>query len=398
MWSRRAGWTGVVGLALGMTGWVALAGENPAASSPSSSTTASERSGPQHEALLDTPRERGSERIAKAPPAPIVEQPGAERPGAAQWIEGYWDWDAARQEYVWVTGIWRLPPPGRHWIKGAWTRDEKGWYRVPGFWSDRPSDQISYRKQGPPAERPAEEPGPAPGPDRFYVPGQFYPEGDGIVWKKGFWAKAQPGWVWVAPHWIRREEGWVFQEGYWDYPPEERGGRMPSAFAAGTMANAARRLIEPHAPSPRRGAPRGPSASSVRALAALGGYGPIFGNIRTRGVGRLTPGPINSSSLGAYAINSAAGAPGIGYSTYAGVGPYGNYVGYGGVGYSYPFGGIGALANRGAYAINAAAGAPGIGYSTYAGVGPYGNYVGYGGVGYSYPFGGIESVSTRVAP
>ena len=101
------------------------------------------------------------------------------------------------QRYVWVTGTWRVPPPGRFWVNGYWKRDDQGWYRVPGFWSERKTDRLDYRKNGPPQERPDDEPGEPPGSDCFYIPGQYYPDGDGVVWKKGFWTKAHPGWSWV---------------------------------------------------------------------------------------------------------------------------------------------------------------------------------------------------------
>ena len=60
-------------------------------------------------------------------------------------------------------------------------------------------------------------------PIAFYIPGQYYPDKDGVVWKKGFWAKVQPGWAWVPAQWIRQPEGWTFQEGYWDRTLEDRG-------------------------------------------------------------------------------------------------------------------------------------------------------------------------------
>ena len=51
----------------------------------------------------------------------------------------------------------------------------------------------------------------------------IYPDGDGVVWKKGFWAKVQPGWSWVPAQWVRQPDGWVFQDGYWDRTLEDRG-------------------------------------------------------------------------------------------------------------------------------------------------------------------------------
>ena len=122
-----------------------------------------------------------------------------------------------------MTGTWRVPPPGRFWVNGYWKRDDKGWYRVPGFWSERKTDRLDYRKDGPPPDHPDDEPGDPPNSDCFYIPGQYYPDGDGVVWKKGFWTKVQPGWSWVPAQWIRQPDGWVFQDGYWDRTLEDRG-------------------------------------------------------------------------------------------------------------------------------------------------------------------------------
>ena len=180
--------------------------------------------GPLHEAFLSPRKDRNPIHVAKAPPTPISERPAIDPPSAnAQWIEGYWEWDPGRKDYVWVTGTWRVPPPGRFWVNGYWKRDQDGWYRVPGFWSDRKTDRLDYHKNGPPKDRPDDDPGEPPAPDCFYIPGQYYPDKDGVVWKKGFWAKAQPGWSWVPAQWIRQPEGWTFQEGYWDRTLEDRG-------------------------------------------------------------------------------------------------------------------------------------------------------------------------------
>ena len=180
--------------------------------------------GPLHEAFLSPRKDRKPIFVQKTPPAPINERPAVDPPSAnAQWIEGYWEWDPGRKDYVWVTGTWRVPPPGRFWVNGYWKRDQQGWVRVPGFWTDRQTDRLDYRKNGPPQDRPDDEPGEPPSADCFFVPGQYYPDGDGVVWKKGFWAKVQPGWAWVPSQWNRQPEGWVFQDGYWDRTLEDRG-------------------------------------------------------------------------------------------------------------------------------------------------------------------------------
>ena len=180
--------------------------------------------------------------MEKAPPAPVDEKPAVDPPSdKAQWIEGYWEWDAGRNDYLWVTGTWRVAPPGRFWVNGYWKRDDRGWFRVPGFWSDRKTDRLDYRKDGPPQERPDDEPGESPGDDCFYIPGQYYPDGDGVVWKKGFWAKVQTGWSWVPAQWIRQPDGWVFQDGYWDRTLEDRG----TLFAPAEVDKSAQSVRQP---------------------------------------------------------------------------------------------------------------------------------------------------------
>src|SRR5262249_16783327 len=141
----------------------------------------------------------------RIPPPGVAERPGEAAPGPnARWIQGYWDWDTARKEFTWVTGTWRVPPPDKFWVDGFWRRvDEKGGQRVSGFWSQRRAIPTSgssvratrdWRRLGPPDKRPSEEVGTAPAPDFFYIPGEFVPQGEEVVWKPGFWYRSQPGW------------------------------------------------------------------------------------------------------------------------------------------------------------------------------------------------------------
>jgi hypothetical protein len=180
----------------------------------------------RHEAFRTPGVAAGRLRAPKSPPPPPAETSTPDRPGPdAQWVAGYWAWDASRGDFVWVRGIWRVPPRGRFWVNGRWVRDANGWSRIPGFWSDRhvatgawanAPDGISG---GPPADAPREDPGPAPGPDFFLVPGHYRPEADRTVWVRGFWARSQPGWDWVPARWVRRADGWEYREGYWAREP-----------------------------------------------------------------------------------------------------------------------------------------------------------------------------------
>jgi len=114
------------------------------------------------------------------------------------------------------------------WVAGRWMRDSEGWYRMPGFWSQRrdagaqPAATVArtpsspaWRRSGPPADQPNDPTGVAPGPDYFYIAGQYVPDGEYVTWKPGFWARMQPGWDWVPARWIRRTDGWDFRPGSW---------------------------------------------------------------------------------------------------------------------------------------------------------------------------------------
>ncbi|HEX8200385.1 MAG TPA: hypothetical protein VF590_07855, partial [Isosphaeraceae bacterium] len=294
--------------------------------------------GPLHEAFLSPARDAEPEHVDKAPPPPIQERPGVDRPSPqAEWIGGYWQWDEGRRDFVWVTGTWRVPPPGRFWVNGYWKRDERGWFRVAGFWSDRRTDRIDYRKDGPPADHPAEEIGEAPGPEYFYVPGQYYPDGDGVVWKPGFWAKAQPGWAWVPAQWVRQPEGWVFQEGYWDRTLEDRGTLFSPAQVATADAAAAAIVYQP------------------LAQIAPESYGRLYGAF-----GRPTP--------------YYDGYPGCSYDPY---GNYYDYANYGSIGLytgflDYPYTDFGGYPYT-VYPTAFASYGAGLGYGGYG--------LGYGGLG-----------------
>lgn len=218
---------------------VSALGDSPGRSSVSSPKPPPPRelkalsTGPVHEAFLSTRGDREPLTLPQSPPPPVIERPSFEPTDhRAVWIGGYWDWERSRDDFVWVTGTWRVPPPGQLWVNTYWKRDENGWRRIPGFWSDRRTSRLEYRAEGPPANRPDEDPGRPPKPNCFYIPGEYVPDGDQIVWKKGYWADAQPGWSWVPARWIRQSEGWVFQNGFWDRPLEERGVLFaPAALA-----------------------------------------------------------------------------------------------------------------------------------------------------------------------
>src|SRR5437879_1711022 len=71
--------------------------------------------GPVHEAFAQPveANPKATPAFPKKPPDPVPELPPDEKPkdDAAQWIPGYWDWDADKQDFIWVSGTWRVPPP-----------------------------------------------------------------------------------------------------------------------------------------------------------------------------------------------------------------------------------------------------------------------------------------------
>jgi len=123
-----------------------------------------------------------------------------------------------------------VPPAGKVWVNDRWQRDDRGWYRIPGSWSDErdDADVTDWRESGPPADRPQETVGPAPGPGAFYIPGIYVPKGDRVSWRPGYWAAPQAGWEWIPARWVRLAEGFDYREGYWNRVNNERSQPAPA--------------------------------------------------------------------------------------------------------------------------------------------------------------------------
>jgi hypothetical protein len=211
--------------------------------------------GPVHEAYASVvqvePEPVAAVQVVRPPPPPIDEYPPEEIPeapgGDVEWIPGYWAWDEERNDYVWVSGVWRTPPPGTSWYPGYWTQADGGYEYASGAWIPEVEDEIEYLPP-PPRDLDQGPPGPPPSPNHVWVPGTWYwedsydwnvnagydprfgvrvqvgrPRQAGYVWRPGYWMIAQPDWLWVPAHYVWTPRGCIFVAGYWDYPLERRG-------------------------------------------------------------------------------------------------------------------------------------------------------------------------------
>jgi len=172
--------------------------------------------------------------IPKDPPSPIQEMPPDQKPAGqnVQWIPGYWAWDVSRNDFLWVSGIWRDPPPNSQWVPGYWNQVEGGNQWVPGTWMPVGSGQGPGQasKQGQPSYLPPPpqslETGPTtpqPSPNVAWTPGYWSWQGTNYVWRPGFWGAVQPNWIWIPAHYVWTPSGYLFVAGYWDLPVANRG-------------------------------------------------------------------------------------------------------------------------------------------------------------------------------
>jgi hypothetical protein len=182
--------------------------------------------GPVHEAFaqpMETDPQPGA-LVDQQPPDPIPETPAEQKPlgDNVEWVPGYWAWDSDRNDFLWVSGFWRVPPPGRKWVTGYWAHVNGGWEWSPGFWADAGQDQPSYLEP-PPASLDNGPTVPAPDENSFYTPGIWNYRNSRYVWRPGSWCTARPGRVWCQARYSWTPAGYTFVDGYWDYPLEDRG-------------------------------------------------------------------------------------------------------------------------------------------------------------------------------
>lgn len=177
--------------------------------------------GPVHEAFAEPVAIDPNEPVAtvrEQPPEPINEVPPDAKPDDpnAVWIPGYWDYDDVQNRYLWISGVWRIPPVDQRWIPGYWTEGDGGYQRVTGFWAPVEQEQVQYLPE-PPATL---EVGPnvaAPSENHFWIPGAWNYYDTGYRWRPGYWHQVSPNWLWVPERYVWTPRGYVFCNGYWDY-------------------------------------------------------------------------------------------------------------------------------------------------------------------------------------
>jgi hypothetical protein len=183
--------------------------------------------GPIHEAFAQPVALSHQAGIVAAdePPEAIAEKPASERPKGSQyvWIPGYWAWDTARKDYVWVSGCWRVPPANMSWIPGYWNKVPEGWQWVPGFWIPTArAGQIEYLPE-PPEIVDVEPPVVTGVSYGIWVPPCYYWREGRYTLRAGYWLVPRGDWVWIPSHYAWTPHGYVFVAGYWDHVLTRRG-------------------------------------------------------------------------------------------------------------------------------------------------------------------------------
>jgi hypothetical protein len=196
--------------------------------------------GPVHEAFAETITFNPQPGIVapKAPPAAIEEVPPLQRPEGknVSWIPGYWGWDDERNDFLWISGIWRALPPGRQWEPGNWGQSRQGVQWTSGYWADANATDIQYLP-APPATL---EQGPsvaAPSPDQNWLPGCWVWQQNRYAWRPGYWAAGNQDWDWVPDHYVWSPSGYVFVDGYYDYSVPRRGVLFAPVYFDGGLRN-----------------------------------------------------------------------------------------------------------------------------------------------------------------
>ena len=175
--------------------------------------------GPLHEAFAEpiTADPTPGLIIHREPPQEINELPPNYQPEGdrAIWISGYWGWDDQRDDFIWISGVYRVPPDGHRWVPGYWLTIDNGWQWVQGFWVSDSVETLEYFPP-PPASLEVGPSSPAPGPEYFYVPGSWSGATSSVQWNPGYWHPIQDDFIWIPSHNVWTPRGCIYVPGYWD--------------------------------------------------------------------------------------------------------------------------------------------------------------------------------------
>jgi hypothetical protein len=163
--------------------------------------------------------------VSSDPPEVIDEIPPTQRPAGENvvWIPGYWNWDDERDDFIWVSGIWRVVPPGLEWVPGYWVEVRGGLQWTAGFWRSLEAEaELTYLPE-PPATLEEGPIGDAPSADHIWVTGTWMWHTNRYAWRPGYWVHARPGWIWSPAHYVWSPSGYIFVDGFWDYSIRRRG-------------------------------------------------------------------------------------------------------------------------------------------------------------------------------
>ena len=163
--------------------------------------------------------------VPKQPLEPVREVPPDVRPEGqnVEWIPGYWAWSEDRDDFIWISGVWREVPPNRRWVPGYWTEVDNGYQWISGAWVEADTEQMTYLPYPPDQDLEEGPTSPAPSDNYFWVPGCWRYYETGYRWRPGYWAEHQPNWIWVPAHYTWTPRGCIYVGGYWDYYLDRRG-------------------------------------------------------------------------------------------------------------------------------------------------------------------------------
>jgi len=163
--------------------------------------------------------------IPKKPPQAVEELPPEEKPEGdnVSWIGGYWSWDEDKNDFMWISGFWRVLPPGRQWMPGYWNETGGQFQWVSGYWASAQQQQQEFIQQAPQDSLEQGAPPTAPSQDHIWAPGTWVYRDTRYLWRPGYWVVNQPGWAWVPATYIWTPSGYIFVEGYWDWSIRRRG-------------------------------------------------------------------------------------------------------------------------------------------------------------------------------